>query len=310
MISFVIPCYRSAQNIAKVVDEIKTTVLSRAEDEYEIILVNDSSPDDTFKVIRDLALDDEHIIAVDTCKNHGQSSAIMCGLSLAKGEYVVCGDDDGQTPFNMIYSLKEKLDNDDLDVVCGKYTSREQPSLFRKFGSFCNIKMSEYILEQPKDLYVSAYFIAKNYVVSEMLKYENPYPYVTGLLLRTTSKIGNVDVPQRARISGASGYTFSKLLSLWINGFTAFSIKPLRFSSLIGSVCAVIGFIFGIITVIRKLVVPGISVGWSSTVAIMLFIGGLIMLMLGMIGEYIGRIYISINKSPQYVIREIVKKNK
>ena len=126
------------------------------------------------------------------------------------------------------------------------------------------------------------------------------------MLLRTTSDIINVQMDERERFSGSTTFTFGKMLGMWLNGLTAFSIKPLRLSSLVGVICAIIGFIFGIVTIIRKLVVPDISVGWSSIVSIILFIGGLIMLMLGMIGEYIGRIYISINNSPQYVVKETI----
>ena len=166
--------------------------------------------------------------------------------------------------------------------------------------------MAEFILDKPKKSQFTNFMIMRSFIVKEIIKYKNPYPYFTGLLLRTTSDIMNVEMEERERISGTTTFTFFKMLGLWLNGLTAFSIKPLRFSSLIGVICAIIGFVFGIITVIQKLVRPDISVGWSSTVAIMLFVGGLIMLMLGMIGEYLGRIYISLNDSPQFVVKETI----
>ena len=143
-------------------------------------------------------------------------------------------------------------------------------------------------------------------MVDEVLRYENPYPYMSGLLLRATRKVCNVEVNHRERVEGSSGYSMKKLLLLWINGFTSFSVKPLRFATFIGFLTAAVGFVFGIYVSIHKFVVPDSLMGWSSTMAAMLFIGGMIMLMLGMVGEYVGRIYLSINRSPQFVIRRKV----
>ena len=137
-----------------------------------------------------------------------------------------------------------------------------------------------------------------------MIKYKNSYPYVIGLVLRTTKRIVNVDVNHRKREVGASGYTFSKLMALWINGFTAFSIKPLRIATLSGAIFAFLGFLYGIFTIIKKFVNPDVPVGFSTLMSAMIFIGGMLMLMMGMVGEYLGRVYISQNRNPQYVIRE------
>lgn len=307
LISYVIPCYKSGDNIKKVVDEIEKTMKPHPEYDYEIILVNDCSPDDTYKRLQKLANENYRITAIDLAKNKGQAAATMCGLRHASGDYIVCGDDDGQTPFDRIFELKNKLDSEDLDVVCGKYIQRDRSSLFRKFGTKMNEIMNHFILEYPKGLYLSAYFIAKRFVIHEMIKYPNPYPYITGLLFQVTSKIGNIDVPQRRRIEGNSGYSFKKLLSLWINGFTAFSVKPLRFATFIGFGFSLLGFLITLILIIMKFVHPNVAIGWTSLTALMLVIGGIILVVIGMIGEYVGRIYISINKLPQYVVRKQVK---
>lgn len=306
-ISFVIPCYNSENTISSVVDEIKS-VVNNLQCDYEVLLVNDCSKDNTSKVIKQLSDNDSSVIAIDLAKNSGQAGATMCGLNNATGDYVVCGDDDGQTPFSELEKFKTKLETENFDVVCAKYVNRDQKEFVRNFGSKLNILMARKILGQPKDLYLSVFFIAKRFVIDEIVQYKNPYPYITGLLLRTTHNIGNVEVQQRDRAIGKSGYTFAKLLALWINGFTAFSVKPLRVSILIGTVVSVLGFIFGIATIIRKIIDPSIVLaGYSSLMAVLLFIGGLIMLILGMIGEYVGRIYISMNKSPQYVIKNIYR---
>ena len=167
-----------------------------------------------------------------------------------------------------------------------------------------NELMTRVMLEKPADLYISSYFAVRRFVVDDMIRYENSYPYVIGLVLRATRNITNVEVNHREREEGTSGYNLKKLFSLWFNGFTAFSVKPLRIATALGVVSAAIGFLYGIYTIIKRLVNPAVPMGFSSTMSAIVFFGGMIMIMLGMIGEYIGRIYISMNNSPQYVIRE------
>ncbi|MBE6737524.1 MAG: glycosyltransferase family 2 protein [Ruminococcaceae bacterium] len=307
LISYVIPCYRSGDNIVKVVSEIKGVMAEHQEYDYEIILVNDCSPDNTYEILKKLCAENKMVTSIDLAKNKGQASATICGLRHAKGDYIVCGDDDGQTPFDIIFSLKDKLDNEDFDVVCGKYVKRDRSSLFRKIGTKINEIMTHSIMGYPKGLYMSAYFIAKRFVIDELIKYPNPYPYITGLLFQITSKIGNVEVPQRKRLEGKSGYTFKKLLALWINGFTAFSIKPLRIATITGILFSILGFLITILLVVVKLVNPNVAIGWTSLTALMFVIGGVVLLVIGMIGEYVGRIYISLNKFPQYVVRDVTK---
>lgn len=167
--------------------------------------------------------------------------------------------------------------------------------------------MAVKLLGKPKDLYISSYFAAKRYLIDEALRYPNPYPYMQGLMLRSTNKICNVLVPHDERAHGQSGYTLRKLISLWLNGFTAFSVKPLRIASFIGILFALLGFLSAIVVVIRRLLNPNMALGWSSTIALMLLIGGLILITLGVVGEYVGRSYISLNNAPQYVIRNSVE---
>ena len=232
----------------------------------------------------------------------------MAGLYRATGDYVVCLDDDGQTPADEVFKLIDALENG-ADVAYARY-GHKQHNVFRNFGTFMNESMATVMLGKPKDLFVSSYFAARKFVVDEMVKYESSYPYVIGLVLRTTKNIVNVDVNHRKREVGQSGYTFSKLLGLWINGFTAFSIKPLRIATFSGFSFAAIGFIYGIYTVVKKFVNPAVPVGFSALMSAVIFIGGMLMLMLGMIGEYLGRVYISQNKNPQYVIRETTEDGK
>ncbi len=304
LVSFVIPCYRSAQTIGGVVQEIDAAMKDLPAYTYEIILVNDSSPDDTFEAIRALCAQRGDICGVNLARNFGQHAALMAGFGYARGDVVVCLDDDGQTPADEVGKLLGKME-EGYDVVYAKY-AHKQHSGFRNFGSKINELMTRVMLGKPKELYLSSYFAAKRFVVEEMLRYTNPYPYVIGLVLRTTKNIANVEVAHREREIGTSGYTIGKLLGLWFNGFTAFSIKPLRIATAVGCLTACMGFLYGIYTVVKKFINPNVPVGFSALMAALVFLGGMIMLMLGLIGEYIGRIYISLNNSPQYVIKECI----
>lgn len=305
-ISFVIPCYKSEKTLGGVVDEIKTAMASLDRYEYEIILVNDCSPDNTFETIKGLVDDNHNIIGINLAKNFGQHAALMAGYAKCSGDIVVSMDDDGQTPANEVDKLLAKLE-EGCDVVYARYAHKKH-SLFRNFGSRVNEIMTRVMLGKPKELYISSYYAAKRFIIDEMLKYKNSYPYVMGLVLRLTKNIQNVDVNHREREEGRSGYTLSKLLGLWMNGFTAFSIKPLRIATVSGLVFAALGFLYGIYSIIKKFVIPDVPIGYSALICAIVFIGGMNMAMLGLVGEYVGRTYMAINESPQYVIREVYRK--
>lgn len=307
-ISFVIPCYNSSSTIEKVVEEINSTMELLYSYVYEIILVNDCSPDNTFDVIKNLALEDEHIISLNLAKNAGQHAALMAGFHYVSGDIVVCLDDDGQTPADEVGKLIEKI-KDGYDVVYASYENKRH-SGFRNWGSAVNSKMTEIMLGKPKELCISSYFASRRFIIEEMLHYEGCYPYVIGLVLRTTKNICNVPVHHRQREVGTSGYTIGKLLGLWMNGFTSFSVKTLRLANYLGCFSAICGFLYALVIVIRYFISHTAPLGWSSTTALLLVLGGIILMVLGMMGEYIGRIYLCINATPQYVVRELVKKDK
>ena len=306
MISFVIPCYRSQATLPSVIREIQETMEGLRQYTYEVVLVNDCSPDDTFETIRELCRENANMTGINLARNFGQHSALMAGFHQIKGDIVVCLDDDGQTPADEVGKLLEGIEKG-ADVVYAKYAHKHH-SGFRNWGSHVNELMTRVMLGKPKDLYVSSYFAARRFVVDEMIKYEYPYPYVIGLVLRTTKNIINVEVNHRDRLEGTSGYTLGKLLNLWFNGFTAFSVKPLRIATVTGAGCALLGFAYGIYTIIKKIFInpPGLVTGFSALMSVLVFMGGMLMLMLGLVGEYMGRMYISMNRSPQYVVREIV----
>lgn len=308
LISFVIPCYRSEKTLGHVVETIMDTVQKREGFECELVLVNDASPDGTWNLICDLNSKYDNVIGIDIAKNSGQQSAIMAGLRHANGELIAVSDDDGQTPVETIFEFYDCMMEGGYDVVCADYHGRGKRSLFRRFGSWANNVMTSFFMEKPEDLRLAVYFLAKRFVVDEMIRYNNAYPHMEGLLIRTTTNIGNVRVDQKERESGSSGYNFKKLFATWVDGLTTFSIKPLRAAVFIGVTIGMIGFITMIVLILLKIFGPKMALGWTSIAASILLIGGIIMFMLGVIGEYIGRIYLSLNHNPQYVIRQVIEK--
>lgn len=306
--SFTIPCYRSESTVMIVVDEIEATMEEHDEESYEIVLVNDCSPDNVWKVIQERCKKDSHIVGVSLTKNFGQHSALMAGYHQAKGDIIISLDDDGQTPADHVYVLLNKLE-EGYDVVYATYSEYHQ-TLFRRIGSVLAKKMTYYMLDVKEDLPSgSSYYAMRRFLRDEIIKYENPYPYLGGLVLRSTRNVAMVPIPHRSRLTGKSGYSLKKLVSLWLNGFTAFSVKPLELGSIIGVLLAVSGFLLALFIIIRRIINPTIHEGWSSLFSFMMVLSGVIMFMLGIIGEYIGRIYICINKSPQFIIKDIVSKD-
>lgn len=301
-VSFVIPCYGSEKTLENVVNEVIEVIGEKKEYDYEIILVNDYSPDKVWSVIEKLCIANKRIIGICLASNFGQHAALMAGYSACKGEIIVSLDDDGQTPANEVFSLIDKL-GEGYDVVYGAYKKKKHSS-FRNFGSRVNEKMMESLVNKPRGIKATSYFVAKDYIISEVLRYKNSYPYVGGLIFRATKNIANVYVEHKERQEGKSGYSLRKLLSLWFNGFTAFSVKPLRVATIIGIMFALLGFLYAIYTIFNKIFNPEIQAGWSSIIASIFIVGGLILFVLGLIGEYVGRIYISINAAPQYVVKK------
>lgn len=306
LISFVIPCYYSEHTLASVVQEIDDIMRTLPQYTHEVILVNDGSKDGTWNVIKTLAKEKTNIVGVNFAKNFGQQAATIAGFRHAKGDAVIAVDDDGQIPVNETNKLLQKLE-EGSDVVIARYEHKKH-SLFRNLGSKVNSYMTCKLLKKPKDLFLSSFFACRRFVIDEVCRYTNPYPYTGGLILQATSNIVNVDVTHRKRNEGKSGYTLRKLISLWLNGFTNFSVEPLRIATKTGTVIASLGFLYAVYLVIKKLVNPAVPQGYASIMAAILVIGGIQMIMLGLIGEYLGRAFISINKAPQYVEKEVVEK--
>lgn len=304
VISIVIPCYRSEHTIEKVVNEIKQEILKREGNTYQIILVNDCSPDQTFEKIKELAAGDSNIIGIDLARNYGQNNARLAAVPYISGDVAVCMDDDGQHPADQIYTLVDKIE-EGYDLVYGRFEKQKQ-NLFRRIASRLNTKLLEITGAKMKGVFNSSFLAWSKFAVQRLKKYKSPFPSAGAYLMRSTMRVANVEVKHRTRMEGHSGYTLKKLINLWLTEFTNFSLVPLRIASLIGCGLAGIGAVWGMFLIIRKLVYPQIFAGYTSIMAVLLIIGGIIMLMLGLIGEYIGKMYMMLSNLPQYTIRTVV----
>ena len=303
MVSFVIPCYRSENTVGSVVKEIAETMEKENGRDYEIIMVNDNAPDAAWDEIQRICRENEKCSGICFSRNFGQHAALLAGVRKSRGGIVICLDDDGQTPADEAGKLIRAIE-EGADAVYASY-DHKQHSAFRNLGTAMNEEMCRIMLGKPRDLFVSSYFAMRRFVADEVIRYRNSYPYMLGLVLRSAGTIVNVPVHHRKRMQGTSGYTFGKLLALWMNGFTAFSIKPLRIATSLGAFFALAAFLYGIYTLIKKMVNPAVPLGFSALMTAIVFFGGMLMLMVGLAGEYIGRTYISVNDAPQYVVRSV-----
>ena len=302
-ISFVISVYNSEKTIEEVVRRIEKFLLKIEKYKFEIILVNDGSKDNSLEVCKRICNKKQFVKLINLSKNFGQQNSVMAGYNYVSGDYIVCIDDDLQiNPEDTIILLNE-LHRFNYDVVIGRYKIKKQ-GLFRKFGSFINESMANYLINKPKNIKMSSFVLAKRFVIDEIIKYDNKYPYISGLLFRTTRNIGCALVSHNDRQKATSNYTIKKLLSIWLDGFIGFSINPLRLSGIIGSSISFMSFILIIILILKKIFNPEIQLGWTSLIAVITFFGGMQLISIGIIGEYIGRIFMCINKTPQFIIKE------
>ena len=301
-VSIVIPVYNAEFSIGKLVDKL----VSELKHQYnlEIVLVNDNSQDNSEEVCIGLYERYKNVVSFySLAKNVGEHNAVMAGLNNISGDYVIIMDDDFQNPVSEVIKLISYVSEKDYDVVY-TYYKKKKHSFYRNLGSRFNDKMANIMLKKPKDLYLSSFKMINKYLVNEIIKYDLPFPYIDGLILRSTDNIGKIEVKHSERKSGKSGYTLKKLISLWLNMFTNFSILPLRISIIIGFLFAIIGFLLGIQTFIEKLLNPGLPIGYPTIIVIIGIFAGIQLIAIGMIGEYLGRVFLSLNKKPQFTIRK------
>ena len=303
-VSVAIPCYKSARTIVPVVDELRRVFAARPEYDYQIILVNDYPEDDTFDVIESICRQDRKVVGVNLSRNFGQTVAKMAALPYVEGEVLVYMDDDGQHPADQIFRLVEKV-QEGYDVVYARF-SHKHHSAFKRFTSWLNGKVLELNGTKPKGITLSSYYALGPTAIAALRRYKSPFPSMGGYLAHVARRYANVEMEHRDRLEGQSNYTLRKMLGLWLTGFTNFSTVPLRFAVVLGTLFAGVGFLAAVVVVIRKILDPSIAAGFTTSIALQLGIGGMIMLLLGLCGEYIGRIYMTVSNMPQYEVRRTV----
>ncbi len=249
------------------------------------------------------------VVFVHLARNFGEHNAVLAGLNQATGEYVAVLDDDGQNPPEEVRSLYDEIRTKGYDAVFGRYRTKHHGFL-RNLGSWFNDKVANVLLKKPPDLYLSSFKVMNRFVVDEITRYRGAFPYIDGLILRTTSNLGQIDVDHRARAEAGSNYDLRRLFLLWLNVFLNFSITPLRVSALLGGLTALASLFLMVGVVIDKLYInPDVAVGIPTVLITVIFFAGVQLVILGALGEYLGRIFLDQSKSPQFVVRYVKKRD-
>ena len=306
-LSLIIPVYNSEQTIGALMDEL-ASLLAPHFKSLEAVLVNDGSTDGSHHEI--LAAQKRHpgiIKYISLSRNFGEHNAVMCALNYAKGDCIAILDDDFQNPPSEIMLLVKTL-REGYDVVYSYYSGK-QHSWLRNLESKINDLFATWLLKKPAGLYLSSFKVLNRFLAQAVIEYQGPYPYLDGIILRSTSKIGRCLCQHSKREKGKSNYTFTRLLRLWMNMFTGFSIVPLRMATLIGISMSLVSLLMAIYFITAHFTGPliikqTVPPGWASTIVCITFFAGLQLCVLGIIGEYLGRLFLTANQLPQYIIRE------
>jgi len=303
-ISIVIPVYNSGTILMKLVEEIKKS-FSDKQLEYEIIFVNDGSKDNSWDVLNRLTKNNDNIISINLLKNYGQHNAVFCGFHYITGKYVVTMDDDLQNPPSEIFKLYDKI-TEGYDSVFGKFI-KKQHSGIRKLGTKLIGFLNNKIFDKPSEINLTNFRIIKKEVIERIISYKTTYPYIPGLVLLFSDKIGNTLVEHKKREEGKSNYNLIRILKLTGTILFNYSSFPIRIVSIIGFIISFFSFLTGVVYILRNIIV-GIDVqGWTTLVVLVSFIGGYIILMLGMLGEYIGRLNKQMSAGKSFTVSEVLK---
>jgi len=303
-LSFVIPLYYSAETLRPLVREIESLAV---EGGHELVLVNDGSRDATDAVGRELVRAARiPITLVSHARNFGEHNAVLTGYRYARGAHIVNLDDDGQNPPAEAVRLWRHAREQGLDAVYGHYAEKEH-SAFRNFGSWLTNRVTDWVLDKPKGFYLSSFRCVSAFIAREAAAHAGPFPYIDGLILQVTQNIGALEVRHAERQAGESGYTLRRLLRLWLSTFVNFSVMPLRLATLLGLVMAAAGVAGLAVVFYWRLTGQGPEFGWGSLMSALLVFSGTQLVMLGLIGEYIGRMFLTVNGRPQSVVRDIAR---
>jgi polyisoprenyl-phosphate glycosyltransferase len=300
-LTIIIPVYNSAENLENF---IKNLILSISKNykNFEIIMVDDFSRDNSWIVIEKLCSIHQNIKGIQLRKNSGQHNAIFSGLQHSEGEIIVTMDDDGQ---NLPDAVQKLIDNvkKGSDVCYANYKIKKH-NFFRRFGSYINNLVASFLFNKPFNLILTSFRCFNKDIKDEILKNKSSHIYLDGLIFSVTGNVSQVDVDHKEREFGVSNYTVLKLLELWLKMATGFSVLPLRLASIFGIIFSITSFAITIWLVFFRSMSSEIPIGWTSLMVIIIFLGGIQLLAIGLIGEYLGRAYLTINNSPKYSERK------
>ncbi|MFO1064567.1 MAG: glycosyltransferase family 2 protein [Pirellulales bacterium] len=298
----VIPVYNGAASIRAVTERVREALADR---KLQIVLVDDGSADESARACRELTAIEPNcrIEFIELARNFGEHNAVLAGLSRSLAPVTAILDDDGQNPPEELPRMIEHLVRSDLDVVYGRYVDRKH-NLYRRLGSRLNDYAAGWMLRKPRGIYLSSFKVMSRFLVDELNRTRVPFPYIDGVVCRSTRRIGQIDVRHSHRIAGRSGYTTVKLVRLWLNMFLGFSIWPLRAGVLLGLVAAFSSLIWLAVILIDKLFIsPDVTAGIPTVLACIVLFSGVQLCVLGTIGEYIGRLFLLGSGTPPFIIR-------
>jgi undecaprenyl-phosphate 4-deoxy-4-formamido-L-arabinose transferase len=304
-LSIVVPVYRGASTVGKLVEELSCLTPAGG---LELILVNDGSPDNSHEVCRALLeTATVPLTYIEHARNFGEHNAVMTGLRHARGAYVITMDDDLQNPPEEVVRLFDHARAGGWDVVYTRYAAKQHPG-WRNLGSRFANKVADVLLDKPKGLYLSSFRCMAALVVREVTQYNGPYPYIDGLIMQVTRRIDSIEVRHLPRVEGKSNYNLTRLVRLWLNLATSFSLAPLRLAVFAGAAMAALGAIGAAATIVEALFLSETPTGWASTMVVLLLVGGVQSMILGILGEYVGRTFLTANGKPQGAVR-VVERN-
>lgn len=302
-LSVVVPVYRGADSVGQLVDALSALKIDGG---LEIVLVNDGSPDNSLEVCKALvAKATVPITLVNLSRNFGEHNAVMAGFRHARGQWTITMDDDLQNPPEEVIKLLDHARNNGHDAVYTYYDNKEHAA-WRNWGSQFTNWVADILLDKPKNLYLSSFRCLSAFVVQQVVAYEGPFPYVDGLVMQVTQNVGRIRVTHLPRAVGRSNYTLRRLIRLWLNMFLNFSVMPLRMSTLAGLTFSAVGFVGAIAVVVESLITQT-PPGWGSLMATVLLVSGVQLVIVGLVGEYLGRLFLTINRKPQNIVREVFR---
>ena len=302
-LSIVVPVYNGASTIGELVNALRALDVAGG---LEIVLVVDGSPDNSLEVCKKLAADPgAPIVLLSLSRNYGEHNAVMAGLARARGGYVITMDDDLQNPPGEVKRLFEYARDGAYDAVYTYYEEKKHAA-WRNLGSRFTNWCADYLIDKPKGLYLSSFRCLSAFVRDQITaSYEGPYPYVDGLVFQVTQNVGRLQVAHLPRVEGRSNYTIRRLFRLWLSMFSNFSVIPLRFATLFGIVFGALGALAAVIVVAEAISDHKPPQGWASLMVAVLVLAGVQLIVVGLIGEYLGRMFLAVNRKPQYLVREV-----